>query len=393
MSNAGSIASRYLHITSQVRRYFLFIHWLGRDALLRFKRTTIWALALSGLYLLFQLLALGLLSKYLHAVESGKEIRIADFIIVADKQSTALLLGTAAGCMILFFLSFVAKYYSETHMLRMWARYEGFCVERAVFLMGAYGGHPDNKPWRRQMKNLLNGDPRCCGLISRIALRLFTPAATWLATFAVLVYLDRVLTLVLVALVILCVPILYLASVRGASYAHRLEDILGPTRMAKRQKLREIVTKASDPASWSELRAAGQSQAASEPVRVHLHTQFLRRRSIEESRVVTGVLMGISIFAILLLKGGEIIQSGTGWAQLIAYLIILRINLNHITQAARLVASINRFYPLASRYMRFVLHMEGLARAGQAFPLESVDIPGNAGEGALFEEDDEDEDA
>jgi len=385
MPDAPKPASLPARIAGQWSRYRKAAAWIFRDAWSSFPRQMAGVLALNGLYLAFQLGAVGLLARYLHALESGKPIVLAGLELPAARESSLVLVAVAGLCLLMFFAAFGALFAAESLMLRVWALYEEKCAARAIFLIAAQGGHPRAEPWRESFRKLIGSDARYCGLVTRISLRLFAPVATWAATFGALVYLDAGLTLTLMALVLACLPVLYRINLRGASHTMAIERRAKKAAETKRRAVDGMADRIRDgarpgPALLREVDLKG--------VRPHLDAQIGKRRTMEESRLVTSTLMGVAIFAILLQKGGQILSTGGGWAQLAAYLVILRINLNALTGSARLFSSINRYYPHFSRYIAFVRHMESLLPQEPAHPFRLS----RSSEGAA-EDDDDDDDA
>ena len=353
-------------IADQWYRYRKAALWVVRDAWSTFPLLMSSALALNAIYLILQFGALGILAGYIHALELGHPVTIAGLELPPIRSSPTILIVVAAFCLVMLLVAFLAYYAAESRMLRVWTLYEERCTARAIFLIAAQGDHPEAKSWQPHFRRLTGSDARYCGLVTRISLRLFTPLATWIGTFGMLIYLDYRLTVTLAGLVLVAVPLLYRTNLRGASHTKAIEKRAKQAALAKQRATNRLVDKLLSGASVD---AQIRSQVDLKGIRPYLNAQAGKRLTMEESRLITSSLMGVSIFAILLQKGGQILTTGSGWAELAAYFVILRISLNALTGSAKLFANINRYYPHFSRYISFVQQMEVLVERDLPHPL------------------------
>lgn len=357
-------------IYAQIGRYQRAWRWLSSDAYGRYKSLTVSATFLMFAGLALRLGALGLLTRYIHILELGRPLHFLSITVADPQRSYELLLAIAGGTLILFLGACFTQYMSEIQMLRMSVLYEEHCAKRAIFGIGRYGHHPAVEEWRSKLRYLLSIDARFCGTIARLGLKLLLPLVAIGVTFSILIRLEPALTLSLAVLVLLAAPILYRASVRGANHSRILER---NTFLANAEKRRLITVTAGslDTASHNELL---NKEFRKGSLRAALDAYLGRLRTTIESTFITSVLMAFAIFLLLLQQGASLLERGSGWGQLATYLIILRLFLSYLTQAAALLASINRTYPQLSRYMSFSRCIAHLVESGAPHAPASSEI-------------------
>lgn len=348
----------------QVKRYQQALRWLISDAYGRYARLSISAALLMFLGLLLKMASLGLLSKYLHLLETKQPFRFKGFVVDQPASSYELLVVVAAVVSVMFLGACISQYLSELKMLRLGTLYEERCLRRAIIGIGRYGEHPRIAQWRPAFKYILASDPRFSGTVARLGLRLLSPAVTGLITFALLVYLAPLLTLSLAALVLLAIPLLFRASLRGASQSRNLERNTPLANMEKRRLIKavgELETDSSPPS------AILNTPFENGPLRRTLDAYMGRLRASVDSTLITSALMAVAVFVLLIQQGADLLNQGVGWGQFATYLLVLRLCLGSFTQGAGILAGINRLYPQMSRFMNFCIEVNRLEKSGEPY--------------------------
>jgi len=364
MTERKATANSAAQAFEQVKRYQKALRWLVRDVYGRYARLSISATLLMFLGLVLKLAALGLLSKYLHLLETGQPFRYMEFVVNQPASSYEFLVGVAAVVSVMFLIACVSQYLSELKMLRLGVIYEERCLRRAIVGIGRYGGHPRVAQWRPAFKYLLTSDPRFSGTVARLGLKLLLPAVTGLTTFALLIYLAPFLTLSLAGLVMLAIPLLFRASLRGASQSRNLER---HTPLANSEKRRLIDAVAGLEVNNSLPGSILESPFRNGSVRRALDAYMGRLRASLDSTLITSALMAIAVFLLLIQQGSDLLNEGVGWGQFATYLIVLRLCLGSFTQGAGILAGINRLYPQMSRFMNFCIEVDRLEKAGEPY--------------------------
>ena len=323
-------------------RYSEVASWLIRDSYWRFPAKFFAAIVLSGASLASQFAALGTIYRYLRAVETNSALVILDQNFSA--QSLPVLLMTAGIVLFLFGGGIFLRYLSRVTCLQIGRAYEEYCSKRAIVLIrerGIFG------PRERRA---IHSEPRLCGRIVRILLDAAVSVAFVLVATVLLVIIDPLVTLWLFALVILAAPFFYWVSLRGARFA-QTEARTGSTAVLAKRSLIEDVASGVPNGDNRDVELA----FAKGPLQKNLDASVGQRKALEESVLITGMLMVAALGLILVQQGAYILTTGRGISSLALYLVTLRLQLTNLTKAMRVLTSVNRFYPEVARHRRFVL--------------------------------------
>lgn len=336
LTRFGSVLARYIDVA----------HWLLGDAFLRFRRDFIMALALSGASLAIQFAALGIIYFYLRAVEREAPVRIAGWEF-EPHSSLPLLLMTAAGVLVLFGGGTFLGYLGRIRALILGRSYEEFCSKRAIVLINSRPTSSLELVGQR----VIQGDPRGCGRVARILINAVLPTLFVIVATLILIFLDPFVTLWLGLLVAFAAPFFYWTSVRGARFSQLMERTSARAMQAKRALVSEGAE--SRPATIDDPELERTFRRG--PLKDNLDAFVGRRRAVDESGLVAGVLMVAALVLILAQQGGQILLTGKGLSSLAVYLLTLRLQLSNLSKTMRVLTSVNRFYPQIARHRRFVL--------------------------------------
>lgn len=365
MNNNSASNSRVARILAQISRYQVAMRWLWANAYRPFGLLSLRATILMFIALACRLGALGFLARYIHLLETNRTVQVLAYEIPDPRSSYVLLLVAASIALLLFLGSCISSYFSDITMLRLSALNEERCGKRAIAIFGTYGNHPGMAPWRLHYIRLVGGDARVCGVVARLALRSLQPMVFVLVTLAILVYLDWALTLELMLLALFAVPFIYRVNVRGATLSRAMEKQVSQAIVEKRNLIKSTAeTVAAGKSPVPELEA----RYADGVLRTALDLYIGRLRVTVESALIMASLMAVAVFVILIQKGGHLMSATSGWTQLAAYLIILRLCMSNLTGLMHLAASVNRLYPQFARYVAFSMTAQEVEATGETAP-------------------------
>jgi ABC-type multidrug transport system fused ATPase/permease subunit len=360
-----SLKMKAAQVRDQFFRYKNAMQWLWREAYGSYKLISVGSAALMFMALVLKFGALAILARYLHLLAANQNVHILGYVFENTRTSFPLLIVITALALGMFVLSSVMQYFSEIYNLRLCINFEERCSSRALFLIATVGEHAGLSRFRPHFSRISNMDVRYCGTAARLILRCLLPLSSGLVALAVLLYLDARLTISLFLLVLLIIPLLYRASLKGARHSKEFE-LRAPQAVAEKRRLVSEIAEASGQGEGD----APDVDAAFRhgPLRQSMDAYLGRLVASAESTFLASVLMAVAIFALLFQKGTELLQMNTGWGQLTTYLLVLRLCLNNFTQITGLLASFNRIYPQMFRFISFERAASLLVERGVVAP-------------------------
>lgn len=343
-------------IYQQIIRYRDVAKWFTVDAYWKYFRLTLSITVLSVLSLACQVGALGIIFKYIQGIEQGGGLSFLDSTYVF-RDSVTLLFVSLTGAVVLFGSNAFFRYLAGIGALQLGRKYEEYSIRRATSLVGWAKDNPQMSPWLEDVGKLIKSDPRYCGRIARILIMSVLPAMTFIATLVILIYLDPAITILVLIIVLLALPFLYRVNVRGAGYSMAMERSTSQARQVRQDMVAWNATREEPLPLDSETMLAPFYKGA---LWRNLEAYTGRLRAVENSTLITQLMTGAGLIVIMGFMGANILMTGEGWGILATYLIALRINLNSLSQAGKMLTSVNRFYPQISRYYRFLQDMHAL---------------------------------
>ena len=346
-----------------LKRYVVFLRWLIPDSLLRFKAFTFFVLVAGFLGVTFQVQAFGFAIFYGKHFSSGEPIALHRFgvdLILDPRTSLPLLFVVGGGILLSLLLSAVTIYGSRWGSLRLNRKYNEFCSWRVFDLLsgdvisrgrGEEFGLSDDKYFVR----LAVSDSRLCGRVLKLLLEVQVPAITLCVAFVGLSYLEPGLTAVIMVCMLGFIFFQQHISRRVVDSSIQYE-IYGPqaSRLCS-QFLQDIkqtpIGGHSDPERIGGLIFSG-------PMEKVLDAYEGRVRSVDDSRLISGVFMAAMLALIVLVMGRGIIEEGSGWGRLLVYLVAARVVMTSLQGVFGQLTAINRFYPQVNRYAQFVQSFE-----------------------------------
>ncbi|MDA8660019.1 hypothetical protein N9M01_07345 [Luminiphilus sp.] len=334
--------------------YASFVRWVTLDSLWRFKARALMILAASALGVGFQVAVFGLLLVYARHFAVGDLIRVAGAQL-DPRASWGLLALMGVAVTILLLLSAVFIYISQRGILRMGREYGEFCAKRVFRLLGGGGDLFSTMKGEGSVDSfllrLVRSDSRFAGRVLRMLLALAIPTVTLFPAITVAFYLEPRLSLIIATLGSVFIVYQYRASRLAAYHSMRHEQFASAAAAEYRKLIQHYKHDAIPNASsfMEERLFAGSA------VRKQLDAYEGRLRSVENSRLVSGLFTSVIVGLILGIMGVGIIRDGAGWERLLAYVVALRFALTSLQSVFSSLTAINRFYPQVRRYMDFVL--------------------------------------
>jgi hypothetical protein len=337
----------------RLRRYLKVLALITRDSVWRFKMRAFVALVAGMLALSGQLGALGVALRYAHLLERGATLRLLGRSFEA-RSSFQLLVLFGVGVAGLLLISGLLMYYSRTRILKLRRAYELFCSSRVLELLGTSARiwAPPNRPFSddRSIIQIARRDARYCGRVLVMLLDSVVPFVAFLAMSGVMLSLRPGLTLGLFALIGLS-SIFFIRVNAGAARNSRIvEETMPAVQRQYRQTVQWLRGGAFPaPSEWID-----STLLQNREVKKHFDAYEARLRATEDSRVISNVVLALAFFVIMMSFGGSIIGRGSGWGELVGYLIALRYGMIRFRAVTHGIAGINRFYPQWERYFAFV---------------------------------------
>jgi len=306
------------------------------------------------------MMALVLLFRYLHMLSGDQTDSVPIIGLFRIKQSYELLILIALAGLVLLTLAGITKYVGELGALKIMANYETYCVERAVLAIARYGGDERLSEWKPLYLKIVGPYARCCGSTARTIIKLSLPLAVALSTITWLFYFDWILTGILFLMMLAATPLLIKINLRGAKYSTVLENQGHLAGISKKTAINNLSFRLQD--SMDEKALYTLMRQEIRPAASVLDAFSRRLRTTEESGLLMTVLMGVSIFVILLVKGLGVLGNAQSWAVVVAYFFVLRICFGAAMQCATMLTGMNRMYPQVSRYQAFMEKVSAVAK-------------------------------
>lgn len=354
MMRIGSAARNALLIAKQTQRYREFCLWFLKDFFLRYHGRVARITTRNFIGLGSLAVAMFISYLYLKTMELGADLRVFDWVIT-PRQSFLLMAVFAGGVLALTLLSAVCTGRAKIDAISLAREYADFCTQRAIVALGEIANNivqaPGKEFGRAWAQQIAMRDAYVCGLIARMGINGLLPiGAVMVAGFSLLV-IEVALSAIVFLLLSAAAWHLYRASVQGAGH-RKVAERKGRASAIERRHLLERLSYMAAPIRREdrELQFVFQQGATKE----WGNAMEAQRQVLERATLVSNVAIAITVFLILMVKGGEILRDEGDWSTLFAYLIVLRIFTSNFARSARLVTNINRFYPSLSRFARFM---------------------------------------
>lgn len=342
-AKAGRPVGRFAR---RARNYGRTILWTVRDAFAAQPRKFAFALLLGGLSLAAQALAVLVVFGYGQAIQQDSGLAVPflgiDWRARTDTGFLLLVVGAfaaslSAGALLIFI--------SKGLLLAIVRRSLARGIER---LARAARSLPDPRAPRasRRLSDLgfstLSAGAASSARGAFLIVQTIPALTGALLATGLLLWLQPVLTAILVLVTAIWAALLYPVSLRVVAFGRKLRNVGGTIR-------HEHALVPSLPAQWA---------TADEFARAY--TGWLRTRA--EIVLVVGIGIAVIVAIAISVMGAEMMSGAQDWPVLIAYVGALQVALNGVFRTIRAVAVVSRRYPQMVRNRLFVLDIAGLNR-------------------------------
>ena len=348
---------------NSLRRYLAFWAWFIPDSLWRFKGASALVFVTGFLGVAFHVQAAALAVTYAKSVSSGAPFSLSRIGLdwsYAPRTSIALLSMACVGILVSFIAAAVCIFISRRGSVKLNRHYNELCTRRALeilsgnaFAVSGLEGYEVGSD--KYFQRLAVADSKQCGRVLRLVLGITIPSISLCFSLLVLVYLEPLLTI----LVLLCVAMVVYCqqwiSHRAAKHSILYERYTSEAARSVGRYVRGCKNICMrDCADGDRIDALINSDSFQK----YLDSYEVRIRAVDESHLVSGVAMGAILALVLLFMGGGIIEQEAGWGRLLVYLVAVRVAMSNLHSVFGLLTSINRFFPQVNRYGLFIQSVE-----------------------------------
>ncbi len=333
---------------STARRYAAVIRWFVADGLVGHRWLVVGIVAGSMLSLLFQVQAIGLVAVYSQRLAQDETIELLGRSIAVRDTPWTL---PVAGGLVLVSLVLAAglRYLSRRSTLALRRDYALRCWERALHLLEAPGFRPGRTDVALDIPTAIQRvrtDSMLCSRFIALLVLALVSLANLTLTVAALVIVNVWLTIVIGMLAAVSGVVLYRINVQAARYSLEYEEAGPPAGRETSEAIRRIAF--TPPGA-----------GASEPTRIPAGRAFVasyvaRLRSADDSELVGNVFFALILTTVLVGLGVQTFMLDRGTAVAAIYLVGLPYALIAFRNLMRTATLLNRFYPMARRYVEFV---------------------------------------
>lgn len=341
-------------------------YWrLGRriaaDSLWRFRRKIGWLTLVTGVALAMQVAALGLFVAYARRLESQAEITVLGVTVDPTGSFALLVAAIGAGGVMLIAASFL-RLYVDRGFYEIGAQYGVHCAERMIALTSAalHGMGAGARIDPAQLKTLAVGGSRVCSR-ALYGLMGLLPLAGGLAVYSVfLLYLDPLLTAVILLIVLVSAVFYYGLSLEAAK--------LLKARQERQREMADAYARMVDVLRHAP-RPIFHGGARSDAF-ANFFAQFFRPKVVQAASTHVGTVTQAAVLIVVgLVKGGEIIATGTGFGELVVFLLASRLAMTSFQGLVGSMVMLNRFYPRLTEYFDAAERLERARDENAAFEM------------------------
>ena len=333
--------------------YTTFIRWFLHDSIWRFKFESFIILTSGILGVFFQVQVFGLIMFYAKHFSSGKiiehwgytfDFRSSEWLLILVSISVFISLTLAALCI----------YISRVKTLNLARKYGDFCSKRVLNLISSSPlfFQPSKNLYgpSKYLLKLSTTDSRFSNRVLRSMLYLIVPFLTLFVAMIILIYLEPLLTIIVIGLLCIYIISQYRISRKGATHSLSFE-LKSPQAVSE---IRSIIDSFKYQPNYYPDYIKINQLFLNGAVKEQMDAYEGRIKVVEYSRMLSMVNMAFTIAVIMAVMGSYIILEGVGWGRLLAYIIALRFAMTNIQKCFSLITSINRFYPQVRRYFNFI---------------------------------------
>lgn len=363
------------------------LNWLWKDLLYLERKALAATFVLEVIGFSGQVAAYGVLFKYVSALEENATLHFLGEAYV-PKLSHTLLLVVAICTGLLFVVSSVFNYWSETRTIDLTRKYEVRCSHRILSALHSSvqldkKEQIDNKSYDfRNLRRALIKDARFCGKAVPVVSFAMIVGIKFFLSLVFMFSIDFLLTGIILIMII---PMFFVTKYVGRRVVKLTTEREGRLLSFVNAKKNIISSVFQNP----ELSKEELLSADNEPEIASFYDAYFGVRK----KLALNDLVSISFMALLaiviILTGGKLVLFGNmPWSIFIAYIVALRFFFGSLQGVSLLVKKSSKIYEYVSHYLRFLRELQSRDQSLIAEGIQN-ESPNNIG---LDLDDDDDED-
>lgn len=343
------------HFSTRFKQFAHVVRVIFVDSLWRFRGCSFFVLSCSLLGVSAQASAIGVAAYYAKALSKGITVTIFNYSFVA-RESALLLTGCGLWLLIAFLLSAVFNYISERKSFRLRFLYQEHCSKRILHCLAAnFFVWSPSKTLPGDFKSLMRlvrGDCVFSGRVARSLVSLIVPAVSTFLALCTLFYQEFWLTFLMIFLLSISIFFLYLANIHASQQSRLVEQNSPLASLIFKHLLLELLERpVITDAHRQRLETLFQGSSL---VNTYNRALFSRMHSAAIGKLVSNVFISLTMFIILVIMGGSILNGSRSAGGLLIYLGAVRIGLNNFRAVTTSLMGVSRFYPQVFRYWVFM---------------------------------------
>ena len=286
---------------------------------------------------------------------------------IADEPTLASIVVVSIVALLLGAVSAAAIYYAEHWVQQLVRDYQQRCMRRVMKLACHQRiGRIIIEFERRTQSPLVLQDVLIAGSrFSAFALRSVTqlvlPVMTLLIAAAVLLWINWLITAILVALLVFYLVPLYFIN-RGVAKHHRNYRAVTPGVFGDiKRRLRSLLQTSGPIREARSLR--DETLIQDETFRHMQDSLYGRILATNKIALVNGMFLSICVFLLLIIFSALIGADEASWAQLLAYVVALRFTWTSVRQLTAALTKLSQFFPEFERFADLVRSAERVERS------------------------------
>jgi hypothetical protein len=341
-------------IKNHIKQYSSFLLWLVSDLYVKYRWRLTWVIISTFVGLSMQTGAVYLCYRYAKALESNASFLWLEFEVF-PRTSFVMLLAVASIVMIMTIVAAILVMKGRMVGLQLARDYTDYCSARIFVLISSVSVIPN-------IDDVVTVDPKFiftisskdslyAGMVVRILSFSLISIGTALVAGCSLFIIDASLTLIVILVLMLTAILFYKKSIKGAAIRILLGK-LGRGKSEESKILSDRVCFGSVPLTYSNI---GMNEIYKRGATSKFSKAYVNQRLVlEESNLLAQIVIGTSIFLIILVQGSSTLELESNWSSLLIYLVAFSLFSTSFAKTAKMFTSINRFYPTVKGYSKFV---------------------------------------
>ena len=352
-SDSRKFTDRLRRAMAHFPEYRSAVFWATQDLFRAFPWAMIKLTGFSMLGATLRGAALGGIVKYVSILEKGAPLTLAG-ISFAVREGWIILLAVL---FLLFIMSLSAwlLYLGRTVLAGLLGDYQAYLLKRTFTLFGAVvPGQVAPKSGSEALQFISKTaakDAQRMVILVRFLGQALPSLTVLMYAFPVIVYLDTVLTVLLMGLTGLFLPFFYRANIM----AYKSDLMARRSGSGANKALIALMEEAKDFQYISvEQNKAIERSFRRGDLKEKMTSLPVYLRSIARTEFWSNILLSLGICLVLAIQVPAALSGETSWSIVIAYLMFLRLSVNAFKNLMSFLTKFSRFYPAIHRYQNFV---------------------------------------